>query len=170
VEEPRVVDVGTGTGAIALSLKQERPDAHVVATDTSAAALELARHNAATLGLGVEFAQTDLVAGLGGPFDLVVSNPPYVEAGEVNALPPEVRDFEPRAALVDEGQTDRLVEAAREVLHGHLVLEIHERRSADVISKLLAAGYGHPLVTRDLAGRDRVVEARWTSTARSSGR
>lgn len=170
VEEPRIVDVGTGSGAIALALKQERPDAHVVATDTSDAALELARQNAAVLGLGVEFAHTDLLDGLGGPFDLVVSNPPYVDEAEVAELPPEVREWEPHAALVDDGQTDRLIAAARDVLDGPLVLEIHEHRAADVTSKLQAAGYGRPLVTKDLAGKDRVVEARWTSTARSSRR
>ena len=168
--EPRVVDVGTGSGAIALALKDERPDANVVATDASGDALALARENADANGLELELVHADLLEGLAGPFDLVVSNPPYVQAGEVAALPPEVRDWEPRGALVDEGQTDRLVLDARAVLDGPLVLEVHENHAADAGRKLTAAGYGPATVTRDLAGRDRVVEARWTSTGRSRKR
>lgn len=169
VDEPRVVDVGTGSGAIALALKHERPDARVVATDTSADALELARANADANGLDVDFVHCDLLAGVDGTFALVVSNPPYVDESEIDTLQPEVRDHEPRAALVDAGQTGRLIDEARGVLDGHLVLEIHESRASDATTKLQAAGYGPPRVTRDLAGKDRVVEARWTSTARSSG-
>jgi release factor glutamine methyltransferase len=79
---PRIVDVGTGTGAIALALKHERPDAHVTATDRSADALSLAKENAEANGLDVELVAADLLDGLAGPFDLVVSNPPYVRADE----------------------------------------------------------------------------------------
>ncbi len=83
VPEPRLVDVGTGTGAIALALGQERPDASVVATDSSPDALALARENARANGLEIELVETDLLAGLVGPFHLVVSNPPYVLPGEL---------------------------------------------------------------------------------------
>ena len=161
--QPRVIDVGTGTGAIALALADELPGARVVATDASADALALARENAELLDLAVELREGDLLAGAAGPFDLVVSNPPYVDAAELDALEPEVRDWEPRAALVDDGQTARLVDAARAVLAGWLVLEIHAERASLVSGLFEAAGYRDVKVTRDLAGRDRIVEGRWTS-------
>lgn len=161
--EPRVLDVGTGSGAIALSLAQELPGAQVVASDVSADALALARENAELLGFDLELREGDLFAGATGPFDLVVSNPPYVDLSELAALEPEVRDWEPRSALVDEGQTARLVEAARSVLDGWLVLEIHAKRAVHVTGLLEAAGYERIQVTSDLSGRDRIVEGRWTS-------
>ncbi len=163
VQSPRVLDVGTGTGAIALALKQELPDAHVTATDSSGEALALAGENAAANGLEVRFVETDLLDGVDGPFALVVSNPPYVQAGELEALAPEVREWEPRAALVDAGQTERLVEQAARVLDGWLVLEIHAGRAAHVTALLEAAGYDGVQVTPDLAGLDRIVEGRWAS-------
>jgi release factor glutamine methyltransferase len=161
VRAPRVVDVGTGSGAIALSLAQELPGARVTATDASADALALARENAAANDLEVELVETDLLAGLTGPFDLVVSNPPYVTASELAGLEPEVREWEPRAALVDEGQTERLADAARAVLDGWLVLEVHEERAADILTVLETGGYSGANISLDLAGRARIVEARW---------
>lgn len=158
VERPRIVDVGTGSGAIALAIKHERPDADVIATDISRDALELACENAD--GVDVRFVEADLLAGVDGTFDLVVSNPPYVLAAELDALQPELV-WEPRGALVDEGQTERLARAARAVLDGWLVLETHEQR-ADALSDVLAKlGYERVSISADLAGRDRVVEARW---------
>jgi release factor glutamine methyltransferase len=164
IESPRVVDVGTGSGAIALAIAQERLNARVWATDSSPAALELARENAEANDLAVEFREGDLLAGLDGPFDLVVSNPPYVEAGELDALEPEVRDWEPREALVADGQTERLVHDAQRVLVGWLVLEVHEARARIVSQDLEAAGYASVAIVQDLAGRDRVVEAWWGTT------
>jgi release factor glutamine methyltransferase len=164
VEEPRVLDVGTGSGAIALALAHEHPGARVVATDASQAALDLAQENAREHGLDVTFVQADLLDGLGGPFDLVVSNPPYVESEELAALEPEVRDWEPRTALVDEGQTGRLVADARGVLDGWLVLEVHERHACDIAALLATSGYDSVRITLDLAGKERVVEARWQQT------
>jgi release factor glutamine methyltransferase len=155
---PRVVDVGTGSGAIALAIAQEVPGAEVHATDVSAEALGLARENAEANGLTVHFHHTDLLDGLDGPFDLVVSNPPYVDERELAGLEPEVRAWEPRAALVDEGQTERLALEARTTL----VLEIHEDRAADVQRVLTTAGYRDITVTCDLAGKERVVEGRWS--------
>jgi len=155
---PRIVDVGTGSGAIALALKDERPDARVTATDRSPGALALARENAEASGLDVELVQTDLLDGLAGPFELIVSNPPYVGADELGALEPEL-GHEPQEALVDRGQTQRLIETAR---FGWLVLEVHEARGPEVARQLEAAGYGDVKVSQDLAGRDRIVEGRWT--------
>ncbi len=159
--EPRVVDVGTGTGAIALALKHERRDAIVTATDVSADALDLARANAEANELEVAFVETDLLGGLEGPFALVVSNPPYVLAAEVEALEPEVRDWEPRLALVDDGQTERLARDARRVLDGLLVLEVHEDLADRQKQLLDELGYVDTGVRPDLAGRPRIVEGRW---------
>jgi release factor glutamine methyltransferase len=155
---PRIVDVGTGSGAIALALAQEVPDAEVHATDVSADALDLARENAEANSVTVHFHQTDLLDGLDGPFDLVVSNPPYVGESELAGLQPEVRDWEPRGALLDAGQTERLAELAKTTL----VLEIHEDRAADVQRVLTTAGYRDITVTCDLAGKERVVDGRWS--------
>ena len=162
-EAPRVVDVGTGSGAIALAIADERPDARVVATDVSPDALALARENAERLELAVQFVETSFLDGLDGPFDLVVSNPPYVEAHEVDGLQPEVRDWEPRLAVVGDVHTDRIVDDARRVLarDGAIVFECHEDHATRVLAALQLAGYRDGRVTRDLAGRDRVVEARW---------
>jgi len=161
LEAPRVLDVGTGSGAIALAIADEHRGARVVATDVSGAALELAQENARANELDVTFVTADLLDGLDGPFDLIVSNPPYVLAVELDALAPEVRDWEPRAALVDDGQTERLVAAATRVLVGWLVLEVHEEHAAAVAAALEAAGYEAVRITQDLAGKDRIVEARW---------
>jgi release factor glutamine methyltransferase len=156
-ERPRVLDVGTGTGAIALAIAHEHPGAEVTATDLSAGALALAGENADRLGLHVELVQADLAPG--GGYDLVVSNPPYVLAGELDALEPEVRDWEPRAALLDEGQTERL---ARAKAGEWLVLEVHEGHADPVEALLRRLGYEETRVTPDLNGKPRVVEGRWT--------
>jgi release factor glutamine methyltransferase len=158
----RVLDVGTGSGAIALALADEA-DADVVATDAAEDALELAQENAARLGLQVSFAHGDLRDRLPpGPFDLVVSNPPYVRPSEIDSLEPEVRDWEPREALVDEGQTEALTQAAREVLRpgGFLLVEVHEGRAAETAAAFEAAGYEDVRIGKDLAGRERMVEGR----------
>ena len=169
VEAPRVVDVGTGSGAIALAIAHERPDARVTATDVSPGALALAGENAARLELRVELVETSLLRGVSGPFDLVVSNPPYVALEELASLQTEVTEWEPRGALVDEGQTEALVPAARDVLTpgGALVLEVHEAKAAAVAGLLASAGYAGTTITLDLAGRERVVEGRWQPTKSS---
>jgi release factor glutamine methyltransferase len=149
-----------GDGAIALALADELDDVHVVAMDSSEEALELARENARRTGLSVDFVHGDLRDGLPpGPFDLVVSNPPYVRPEEIDLLEPEVRDWEPREALVDEGQTEALARAALDVLRpaALLVLEVHEERASYVRELLEALGYS-VRINVDLTGRDRVVE------------
>ena len=166
-EEPVVLDVGTGTGAIALAIADERPDATVTAIDVSEDALALASENAERTGLAdrVSFARHDVTEGLpGGPYDLVVSNPPYVEPDDLGTLQPEVRDWEPEQALVGRGVTEQIVRGAHEVLraNGALVLEVADG-SAQVVADLLAElGFTDVVATPDLAGRDRVVEGRWT--------
>jgi release factor glutamine methyltransferase len=164
---PRAVDVGTGSGAIALALAAEHPGIHVTATDISPAALALAAENAAACGLELELIETNLLDGLSGPFELVVSNPPYVAAEELDALEPEVRDFEPRLALLDARQTEELAASARSLLApgGALVLECHTERAAELSALLAALGYHEATISRDLAGRERVVEARWRPTS-----
>jgi release factor glutamine methyltransferase len=162
IDAPRVLDVGTGTGAIALAIADEYPGALVTATDISPDALALARENAERLGLAVEFVETNLLDGVAGPFDLVVSNPPYVGAEELAGLEPEVRDFEPRVALIGEGQTAELAGAARRVLGpgAAIVLESHAYKAAEVSALLDRLGYERVMISADLAGRERVVEAR----------
>jgi release factor glutamine methyltransferase len=163
--EPRVLDVGTGTGAIALALAQEVPGARVTALDVSGAALSLARENMVRAGLELTLVQHDLRDGLpGGPYDLVASNPPYVGADEVDGLQPEVREFEPRVALVAEGAAEGVARAAVDALRpgGALVMEIHAELSDENAALLERLGFADVRVTSDLAGRDRVVEGRLT--------
>ena len=167
LEEPRVLDVGTGSGAIALAIADEHPGALVTAIDSSREALELARENAEATGLAarVELVEHDLASGLqGGPFDLVVSNPPYVEPDEIDSLAPEVRDWEPRAALVGRGLTEAVARGARDVLRaeGWLVLEVGDGQAAGTAALLASLDYRTITITPDLGGRDRVVEGRWS--------
>ncbi len=165
LEAPAVLDVGTGSGAIALALADEHPGARVTAIDLSPDALALARENAERTGLAVELVAHDLFGGLpGGPYDLVVSNPPYVEPADVGDLQPEIRDWEPRGALVGKGATGAVARGALAVLRpgGALVLETAECAAAQVAALLTELGYTDVRVTTDLAGRERVVEGRRT--------
>jgi release factor glutamine methyltransferase len=166
-ESPAVLDVGTGSGAIALAIADEHPGARVTAIDVSEDALALAGENAAGAGLAVEFEQRDLRDGLVGRYDLVVSNPPYVSPEEIGALEPEVRDWEPRLATVGEEQTELIARAAREVLvpGGALVLEVADGKSGRVSALLRELGYDEVRAGQDLAGRDRVVEGQWPTSS-----
>jgi release factor glutamine methyltransferase len=162
LSEPRVLDVGTGSGAIALALGDEHPRARVTGIDVSPGALEVAASNALRTGLAVELQEWDLFGGLpGGPWDLVVSNPPYVLPEEIGTLAPEVRDWEPTDALVGEGATEAVAQGALAVLRrggGALVLEVADGDADRVEALLRDLGYVGVSTTRDLAGRDRVVE------------
>ncbi len=166
IAEPRVLDVGTGSGAIALALADEHRGARVTAIDASEDALAVARENAERTGVPVELVRWDLFDGLPeGPWDLVVANPPYVRPDEIDSLEPEVRDWEPRAALVANGATEAVARSARGVLRvgGALVLEVAEGSAPAVEALLRELGYRAVTVTPDLAGRDRVVEGVTTS-------
>ena len=152
----RVVDVGTGSGAIALALADERPDLEVLATESSPGALAVARANAARLGLTVEFLEGDLLEPVSGPVDGVVSNPPYVRAGE--RLAPEI-GYEPAEALYGGadglGVLRRLATAVRDV--PFVAFEVGLGQAADVAA--LLPGHEVDLVS-DLAGIERVVVGR----------
>ena len=167
---PRVIDVGTGSGCIALSLAAERPDAILVATDLSAAALVVARENASRLDLAdrVRFVRADLLDAFRSgapPFDLVVSNPPYVHDTEWRDLAPEVRDHDPRSALVPEGGVaalyGRLLAGAARVLRpgGAVAVEVGAGQSAAVAAQAAEAGFQFPRTLRDLQEIPRVVVA-----------
>ena len=164
---PAVIDVGTGSGAIALALADEHPGARVTGIDVSPDAVALARENALRAPAPVELLEHDLLEGLpGGPYDLVVSNPPYVAAEELAHLMPDVRDWEPHVALVGEGVTEAVAANAIRALRpgGWLVLEVGDGQAPETVALLERLGYRDPRVTPDLAGRDRVVEARWPGT------
>lgn len=164
----RVVDVGTGSGAIALTIKKERPQLDVLAVDRSSDAAAVARANAERLGLAVEIFEGDLLAPVAAraPFALIVSNPPYIPSDDVAALAPEVRS-EPMLAL-DGGEDGldvvrRLIADSPPLLAdgGALVLEIGAGQADAVVALFAADGrYEAASLTKDLAGIERVVAAR----------
>jgi release factor glutamine methyltransferase len=163
LDEPRVLDIGVGSGAIALAIADERPDARVVATDSSADALAVAEANRRRLALNgrLELRLGDLLAGAEGPFHLIVSNPPYVPVEDVPRLAPEVLR-EPRGALVGSGRHEEIATAVHDALApgGVLVLEVGDGQAPSVAASLHALGYAEIARTTDLAGRERVVEGR----------
>jgi release factor glutamine methyltransferase len=162
----RVLDLGTGSGAIAVSIAQERPTCDVHATDRSEGALKVARRNAARAGATIRFYEVDLASGLDalvGSVDVLVSNPPYIRSAEIEALAPEVRGWDPRAAL--DGGPDGLdfyrrifAEAGPLLKDGaDLVLEVGDGQAEKVLGLGRCAGYV-PLGTRpDLTGTPRTV-------------
>jgi release factor glutamine methyltransferase len=168
----RIVDLGTGSGAIALALASERPQWTVFATDASASALEIARFNAATLGLtSVHFLEGSWFEPLAGErFDIILSNPPYVAADDPALLQPTLR-YEPKTALtpLDSSRNDGLVDLhaiirgapAHLERGGWLLLEHGATQAADVARELVVRGFRHVRSHRDLAGHERMTEAQW---------
>ncbi|MGB5558799.1 MAG: peptide chain release factor N(5)-glutamine methyltransferase [Paracoccaceae bacterium] len=163
----RVLDLGTGSGCIVLTLLAERPGAEGIGTDISARALEVAGTNGRALGVGerVELLVSDWFSDVRGRFDLIVSNPPYIAQAEMAELEPEVRDYEPHAALTPGGDGLDAYRAIAAGLGAHLVpggrvlLEIGPTQAEAVSALLAEAGLGRIAVHHDLDGRDRVVEA-----------
>jgi release factor glutamine methyltransferase len=165
----RIADIGTGSGAILLALLSELPDADGFGTDISVAALRTASANAARLGLAPRavFVACDHAAALSGPFDLIVSNPPYIRSAEIASLATEVRDHDPHRAL--DGGTDGLdayralvPQAARLLAHGGaLVVEAGHGQSGDIQGLMTAAGLTPDKPPKaDLAGIRRAVAGR----------
>ncbi len=169
---PRVLDVGTGSGCIALVLKHERADADVYACDVSKAALDVARTNAEAHHLAVTFFLADVLAldfpdPVRWPFDLIISNPPYVADDEADGLAPEVRDYEPHQALFAGNDPLRFYRAI--VNHtgimlapgGVLVFETHAHHADAVCALATESGFIDVQLQHDLAGRPRIVTAHW---------
>jgi len=160
---PQVLDVGTGSGALALALKAARPDASVTATDVSADALALARQNARRSELDVQFLPSDLLDAVGGPFRLIVSNPPYLPDADRESAQPEVR-HDPELALY--GGPDGLTLARRLALQapahleagGALLLELDPRNVEVLAGEMRLCGWSVE-VHADLTGRQRFLSA-----------
>jgi release factor glutamine methyltransferase len=165
----RIADLGTGSGAILLALLTELPNGFGVGSDIDPAALAVARGNARRLRVGrVAFVACDMAAALHGPFDVVVSNPPYIATGDLDALPPEVRLFDPRAAL-DGGRDGldgyRAIAAAAATLlapGGILVVELGAGQAEPVTRLIAAAGLAPLTVRPDLSGISRALVAEST--------
>jgi release factor glutamine methyltransferase len=172
VRHGRVADIGTGTGALALSLAQEGGFARVVAVDISADALDLARENRRLTGLPVDLVRGDLCGSLGtGSLDALVANPPYLSDGEHAALDGSVRDWEPALALASgpDGMaaTARLLDESRRVLRqgGWLALEVDCTRAGDTARRAGELGWTEPVIHADLFGRERYLLARRSATS-----
>ena len=158
----RVLDVGTGSGAVALALKDERPDLLVSGSDLSADALALARANGERLGLDVAWLRADLLAGVPDEFDAILSNPPYVAESERASLAPEILRHEPSGALFAgsdglDAIRALLAQAAPRGRVRTLALEVGAGQAPVVVDLVRAAGFPSVRSKRDLAGIERVV-------------
>lgn len=168
LEEPfaQVLDLGTGSGCILLSLLADRPAASGLGVDVSPAAVGVARQNAGRLGVRAEVSVSDWWDAVAGTFDLVVSNPPYIAADEMAGLAPEVRDWEPHLALTPggDGLAAYRVIAGGVLRHlgrgGRLIVEIGPAQGAAVAALFTAAGLAGVGIRSDLDGRDRLVLGR----------
>jgi release factor glutamine methyltransferase len=161
----RILDLGTGSGALAVTLLAELPDASAVACDLSAAALQVAKGNAEALGVAgrASFMQANWFEGIGGKFDLIVSNPPYIPLGDIAGLAPDVREFDPPRAL--DGGPDGL-EAYRRLANGagghlapkgHIILEIGAGQENAVNELFMRQGFDRESRHLDLGGHARCL-------------
>lgn len=161
-----ILDLGTGSGCILISLLNERPDAVGTGADISPAALAVARKNAACLGCEAEFIESDLFDRVSKSFDVIVSNPPYIPSGEIPLLMAEVREHDPLLAL--DGKADglyfyrKIISQAKLFLSENALLafEIGHDQGSKVQEMMHLAGYKKIRIIKDLAGRDRVVTGR----------
>lgn len=170
-EAPLIVDVGTGSGCLAVAIAREIPAASVVAIDISSAALEVARRNAALNGVGdrIDFQSGNLLGSFGGRAHIIVSNPPYIAQSEMEGLQREVRDWEPRLALTDEADglsLHRLLigqAPARLQPGGYLICEIGYQQAGmarTLVNQAPAPVWEPPVFLTDLQGIERTIVAR----------
>ncbi len=163
----RVLDLCTGSGCIAISLKKIRADLDVTASDLSGQALEIARENAKRLMTDIDFVQSDLLEELSGTFDMIVSNPPYIPTKTIDTLMEEVRFHDPKMAL--DGGADGLFFYRRIIaeskshitLGGWLIFEIGHDQGETVSHMMMEGSYTGVRVIKDLSGLDRVVVGTW---------
>lgn len=164
----RVLDMGTGTGAILISVLAARPGTSGVGSDISAAALDVARDNAHLTGIAAEFVQADWYDGIDGRFDLILSNPPYIAADEMASLSSDVREWEPLSALTDgaDGLSAYRAIAAGARRHltpgGHVAVEIGPTQASAVAAMFAEQGATIRVIC-DLDGRDRVILAHFAA-------
>lgn len=173
VDAPHVLDVGTGSGCIALAIKAERPDAEVAGWDVSADALRVARRNREKLALQVSFSEVDILSEdtepPSTPLDLLISNPPYIPRGEADTLSPLVREYDPDLALFSGDDPLRfyrvLADRAADFCAdgAAVVLETHAEHATEAATVLQNAGLSDVSITEDISGRPRIVSARHTS-------
>jgi release factor glutamine methyltransferase len=169
---PRVLDIGTGTGNIAIAIAKEFPGGSVTAVDISAGALALAQENAARNAVeGIRWLEGDVFTmAEPGRFTAVVSNPPYIPLSEYEQLPPEIRQFEPEGALTDGGDglsvIRRITRLSTGILEegGALFSEIAYNQEEAALRLSVEAGLSDPVVHRDYAGHPRILEARRKET------
>lgn len=163
----RILDIGTGTGCLLVTLLAELPEAVGAGTDVSAEVLEVARENAARHGVGerARFQLRRSLEGVEGPFDLVISNPPYIRSADIAELEPEVREYDPRAAL--DGGEDGLhvyreisAELTRVAPDGWIAVEVGADQATDVARIFSPASSGEPRFWKDLGGHTRCVAVR----------
>lgn len=164
---PEILDIGTGSGVIAVTIASESPSARIIATDISMAALMVARRNAQRHSVHerICFVQADLLDGIRGPgrFDIILANPPYVSSAQYERLPKEVQNGDPKVALVSGPEGTEyyppIVNCSREFLvrSGNLMVEVGDGQSAAVANIFQRAGFEDVQIVNDLAGRGRVV-------------
>jgi release factor glutamine methyltransferase len=157
-----VLDVGTGSGAVALALKDERPDLEVTGSDVSEGALELAEANGRRLGLNVRWLRADLLVGIPDEFDAILSNPPYVAESERTELAPEILRHEPSGALFAGADGLAVIRALLALVSerrrvGVVALEVGAGQAGTVTELMGLAGFRSVRSERDLAGVERVV-------------
>lgn len=159
----RIIDIGTGSGAIAITLKKLFPQAEVVAVDISPHALKIAKENALLNEVDVKFVEANIYSDELGKFDLIVSNPPYVTEEEYSILPEEVKNFEPKLALVGE-ETGlffyrKIIELSTRILspNGSLFFEIGENQAKDIKNIAQANDFKQVEIIQDLVERERIM-------------